>query len=91
MNKDTIKGEWKLIKGKIKEKWGRLTEDDLTEINGKREQLLGAIQKKYGLAKDKAEQELAEWEKHSDQGSHSKDRQKAELAANKDTKHAHKH
>ena len=67
MNKDTLKGDWNLVKGKIKEKWGNLTDDDLTEINGKRDQLLGKIQKKYGLAKEKAEQELAEWEKRSDE------------------------
>jgi uncharacterized protein YjbJ (UPF0337 family) len=66
MNKNTLRGEWSLIKGKIKEKWGKLTDDDLTEINGKREQLLGKIQKKYGLAKEQAEQELTEWEKQSD-------------------------
>ena len=66
MNTDTLKGDWKLIKGKIKEKWGKLTDDDLVEINGKREQLLGKIQKKYGVAKDKAEHELGEWEKHCD-------------------------
>ncbi|CUI17434.1 hypothetical protein PNK_1827 [Candidatus Protochlamydia naegleriophila] len=66
MNKDTLKGDWKLIKGKIKEKWGKFTDDDLTEINGKREQLLGKIQKKYGLAKEEAEQELDEWEKRSE-------------------------
>jgi uncharacterized protein YjbJ (UPF0337 family) len=65
MNKDTLKGDWNLIKGKIKEKWGKLTEDDLTEINGKREQLLGKIQKKYGFAKERAEEELTEWEKSS--------------------------
>lgn len=73
MNKDTLKGEWSLIKGKIKEKWGKLTDDDLTEINGKREQLLGKIQKKYGLAKEKAEQELDQWEKRSDDKSHSRE------------------
>lgn len=66
MNKDTLKGDWTLIKGKLKEKWGKLTDDDLTEINGKREQLLGKIQKRYGLAKEKAEQELANWEKHAE-------------------------
>ncbi len=65
MNKDMLKGEWHLVKGKVKEKWGKLSDDDLTEVNGKREQLIGKIQKKYGLAKDQAEQELSEWEKHS--------------------------
>lgn len=73
MNKEALKGDWKLVKGKIKEKWGKLTDDDLTEINGKREQLLGKIQKKYGLAKEKAEQELANWEKESDDENHSID------------------
>lgn len=68
-----LRGEWNLIKGKIKEKWGKLTDDDLTEINGKREQLLGKIQKKYGLAKEKAEQELTEWEKRSDYENHSRE------------------
>lgn len=68
-----LKGEWNLIKGKIKEKWGKLTDDDLTEISGKRDQLLGKIQKKYGLAKEKAEQELTEWENRSDHKSHLKE------------------
>lgn len=67
MNKDVIQGEWSLIKGKIKEKWGKLTEDDLTEIDGRRDQLVGKIQKKYGYAKEKAEQEFAEWEKNWEQ------------------------
>jgi len=63
MNKDVFKGDWNIIKGKIKEKWGKLTEDDLTEIQGKRDQLLGKLQTRYGLAKEKAEQELDAWEK----------------------------
>lgn len=63
MNKDTIEGKWHEIKGKVKAKWGKLTDDDLTQINGKREQLLGTIQKRYGYAKDKAVQELKEFEK----------------------------
>lgn len=63
MNKDTIQGNWSVLKGKAKEKWGKLTDDDLTQISGKRDQLLGTIQKKYGYAKDKAEKELSDWEK----------------------------
>lgn len=63
MNKDIFKGNWNELQGKIKEKWGRLTDDDLTAINGRREQLLGRLQKTYGYAKDRAEKELAEWEK----------------------------
>ena len=63
MNKDTFKGSWNEIKGKVKEKWGKLTDNDLTEINGKREQLLGKLQKNYGYAKDRAEKELNAFEK----------------------------
>lgn len=66
MNKEMMRGNWNELKGKIKEEWGRLTDDDLTEINGKREQLLGKLQKKYGYAKERAEQELKNWEKKCD-------------------------
>lgn len=77
MNKDIFKGNWNELKGKIKEKWGRLTEDDLTAINGRREQLLGRLQKTYGYAKDRAEKELAEWEKsYSSTDSSSTEREK---------------
>lgn len=75
INKDTLHGNWTELKGKIKEQWGRLTDDDLTEINGKREQLLGKLQKKYGYAKEKAEQELNTWEKHRNE-THKKDSSK---------------
>lgn len=63
MNKETLKGDWNEFKGKIKEKWGKLTDNDLTEINGKREQLLGKIQKAYGYDLERAEKEVSEWEK----------------------------
>lgn len=62
MNKSIISGKWHEIKGKVKEKWGKLTEDDLTAIDGKREVLLGKLEKHYGFAKDKAEAELAKFE-----------------------------
>ncbi len=63
MNSDTIKGDWKVLKGKAKEKWGKLTDDDLDVIEGKRDQLLGSIQKRYGIAKDKAEADVKDWER----------------------------
>lgn len=63
MDKSTLRGDWNIIKGKIKEHWGKLTDNDLTEINGKREQLLGLLQKRYGYAKEKAEIEIKDWEK----------------------------
>lgn len=63
MNWDTIKGNWLQAKGKVKEEWGKLTDDDLTRIEGNRDQLLGKIQERYGLAKDAAEKQLGEWER----------------------------
>lgn len=63
MNWDVVKGDWKQFSGKVKEKWGNLTDDDLTAINGQREQLEGKLQKRYGYAKDKAKQEIDNWSK----------------------------
>ena len=62
MNWDTIKGDWKQFRGKIKEQWGNLTDDDLDRIEGKRDQLLGAVQKRYGVARDVAEKQLKDFE-----------------------------
>lgn len=61
MNWDQIKGDWKQVTGKVKEKWGKLTDDDLTTIAGKRDQLAGLIQQRYGYAKEQAEKELDEF------------------------------
>ncbi|STR42442.1 putative stress-response protein [Klebsiella michiganensis] len=61
MNKDEIGGNWKQFKGKAKEKWGKLTDDDMTVIEGKRDQLVGRIQERYGYAKDQAEKEVTDW------------------------------
>lgn len=66
MNKDEIGGNWKQFKGKAKEKWGKLTDDDMTVIEGKRDQLVGKIQERYGYAKDQAEKEVGDWEKRND-------------------------
>jgi uncharacterized protein YjbJ (UPF0337 family) len=57
MNKDIIEGSWLEITGRVKEKWGKLTENNLGEIEGKGEKLLGLLQKKYGYIKDKGESE----------------------------------
>ncbi len=62
MNKDQADGNWKQFKGKVKEKWGKLTDDDLTVVEGKRDQLVGKIQERYGYQKDQAEKELKSWE-----------------------------
>lgn len=61
MNKEQFEGQWQTIKGKIKEKWGKLTDDEITQINGKYDQFLGKLQKKYGLAKERAEEEVRNW------------------------------
>jgi uncharacterized protein YjbJ (UPF0337 family) len=61
MNEDILKGKWKEIKGGVKEKWGKFTDDDLAVVDGKKEKLLGLLQKKYGYAKDKAEKEYEEF------------------------------
>lgn len=66
MNKDEIGGNWKQLKGKAKEKWGKLTDDDMTVIEGKRDQLVGKIQERYGYAKDQAEKEVSDWERKND-------------------------
>lgn len=61
MNWQRIEGNWKQFTGKAKEKWGKLTDDDLTVINGKQEQLVGRIQTRYGIAKDEAEKQVSSW------------------------------
>jgi uncharacterized protein YjbJ (UPF0337 family) len=61
MNWDRIQGNWKEFKGKAKERWGRLTDDELDVIAGKREQLSGALQKAYGYSQDEAERQLDEF------------------------------
>lgn len=62
MNWETIQGNWKQVTGKAKEQWGKLTDDDLDVIAGRRDQLAGLIQERYGIAKDAAEKQVAEWE-----------------------------
>jgi len=57
MNVDILKGKWKEMKGKVKEQWGNLTDDDLDRIEGRSDQVIGLLQQRYGYAKDKAEEE----------------------------------
>ena len=58
MNRDVLQGNWKQVRGRVKEMWGKLTDDDLDQIDGHTEHLLGALQKRYGYARDKAQAEL---------------------------------
>lgn len=61
MDWNRVEGNWKMVKGRVKEKWGKLTDDDLTAINGKRDQLEGRIQERYGIARDKVRKEVDDW------------------------------
>jgi len=63
MNRDTIEGQWTQLKGKVKEQWARLTDDDIGKIEGKREVLLGKIQERYGIAEDEAEKQIKQFER----------------------------
>lgn len=62
MNWDEMAGSWKTMKGKVREKWGKLTDDDLDVIAGKRDQLIGRLQQKYGYSKEQAENEVDRWQ-----------------------------
>ncbi len=61
LNTDILKGKWKELKGDIKVKWGKLTDDDLTEIEGNTEKFVGILQKRYGYSRDEAEREYNEF------------------------------
>ncbi len=58
MNWDTVKGNWKQMTGKVKEEWGDLTDDEITEAEGDRDKLVGKVQAKYGIAKEEAEKQV---------------------------------
>jgi uncharacterized protein YjbJ (UPF0337 family) len=61
MNWDQIEGKWKQAAGKIKEKWAKLTDNDIQMIRGKRDQLIGKVQERYGIAKEEAERQVEEF------------------------------
>jgi uncharacterized protein YjbJ (UPF0337 family) len=61
MNQEQASGNWKIFKGKVKEQWGKLTDDDLKVLEGNRDQLVGSVQKRYGIAKEEAERQVNEF------------------------------
>ena len=61
MDWNRVEGNWKQMRGKVKEKWGNLTDDDLDRVAGQRDQLEGIIQKRYGIAKDQARKDVDDW------------------------------
>lgn len=66
MDWDQVQGKWKQMKGSVKTRWGKLTDDDLDVIAGKRDQLVGRIQERYGIAKDEAQTQVDEWHRTQD-------------------------
>ncbi len=62
MNWDRVKGNWRQFQGDVKQQWGKLTDDDLTTIEGHRDQLVGRIQERYGIARDEADRQVRDWE-----------------------------
>jgi len=61
MNWDRVEGNWMQFKGKVKEQWGKLTDDQLDQIEGRRDRLVGVLQEQYGIAKDQAEKDVDRW------------------------------
>ena len=58
MNSDQLEGKWKQVKGEVREKWGKLTDDDIQIVGGRRDQLIGRVQERYGMARDAATKEV---------------------------------
>ena len=61
MNWETIEGKWKQLRGSVKQKWGKLTDDDLNYISGSRDKFVGRLQERYGIAKEEAQRQADEW------------------------------
>jgi len=62
MNTDDLKGNWNVLKGKARQQWGELTDDDIEKVAGQRDELIGRIQKAYGVSRDEAERQVSEWQ-----------------------------
>jgi uncharacterized protein YjbJ (UPF0337 family) len=61
MNSDQFEGKWKQLKGTVKQRWGKLTDNDITALSGKKDELVGKIQERYGISREQAEREADEW------------------------------
>ena len=61
MNTDTVQGKWKQVKGSVKQRWGKLTDDDLTTLSGKKDELVGKLQERYGYTREQAVNEEDDW------------------------------
>jgi uncharacterized protein YjbJ (UPF0337 family) len=69
MNKDILQGKWMQMRGEIKRKWGKLTDDEMDQINGQYDKLVGVVQERYGYSRDRAEKEVERFMTDYDQGS----------------------
>lgn len=61
MNSDQFEGKWKQLKGTVKQRWGKLTDDDVTTLSGKKDELIGKLQERYGITREQAQREADEW------------------------------
>lgn len=66
MDWNRVEGNWKQLKGRAKQQWGKLTDDDLTAASGRRDELAGKVQERYGIAKDAARKQVDDWAKSAD-------------------------
>lgn len=62
MNQDTLRGQWTQLKGAVREQWGKLTNDDVDQIQGRAEQLVGKLEERYGIRRDEAQRQVDSWE-----------------------------
>jgi len=69
VNWDIVEGNWKQFKGKMREKWGKLTDDDWNTVAGKKDQLIGKLQERYGYSRDQAEKDYTDWEQANERAS----------------------
>jgi uncharacterized protein YjbJ (UPF0337 family) len=67
MNEDTLKGQWTQLKGRVREQWGKLTNDDLDQIQGRAEQLIGKVQERYGIQRDEARRQVDDFMRKTDE------------------------
>jgi len=76
MNSDQLKGKWKQVKGSVKERWGKLTDDDIDVIAGQHDQLIGKLQERYGIAREAAQKQVDEWNGNVDREADAEERRK---------------
>ena len=68
MNSDQFEGKWKQLKGSLKQRWGKLTDDDITTLSGKKDELIGKLQERYGITREQAVREADEWARATAEG-----------------------